>query len=97
MLCSLAQEKEMWKHFLTFYLKLPQIEANIVPFVFVWVDFYKCQATRRILQSWYRAELDETAWEVVTDFQSCKTSSTGSAFLYREQFWVKEAVHSTGV
>lgn len=46
------------KAFLTFHLKLSQMEAKIVPFVFVWVDFYKCQAVRRFLHR-CRAELDE--------------------------------------
>lgn len=56
----------MWKHFLTFYLKLLHIQAKIVPFVFVWVDFCKCQAVRRSLCRWHRADLDETTWEIMS-------------------------------
>lgn len=48
------------KTFSTFCLKLPRTEAKIVPFVFVWVDFCKCQAAGRFLRRRYRAELDET-------------------------------------
>lgn len=53
-----------------------------MPFVFMWVDFHKCQAARRFLHR-CRAELDETPQEIPA---SSSTVGPQAQALYRKQF-----------